>query len=245
MLKDLSPDQIFCLAFIGSHIGGIAHNINTPLSAIMGRMELLQMRLEKIRMAAGTAVDTELEKCFNDLSIISQCCAKIDDALKNSVQTSSGILQSQRSGIQLDALLKSVLAFLNADMEFKHQTVKTFDFNENIPPVMADHVAFALAFLEILYNARTAMLQAPEKKLHIMMSAADGAIHIVFRDSGCGVSDCSRQELLELLRSPQETGGRKTGLQRVARLLKPYGVAYDIQSRLGETVFTLHVPVVN
>ena len=132
MLKDLSPDQILSLAFIGSHIGGIAHNINTPLSAIMGRMELLQMRLGKIRMAAGTALDTELEKCFNDLSIISQCCAKVDDTLKNSVQTCSGILENQRSGIQLDALLKSVLAFLNADMEFKHQTVKTFDFNENI-----------------------------------------------------------------------------------------------------------------
>jgi signal transduction histidine kinase len=52
MLKDLTADQILSLAFIGSHIGGVAHNVTTPLSAIAGRMELLQMRLAKIHPAA-------------------------------------------------------------------------------------------------------------------------------------------------------------------------------------------------
>lgn len=243
MLKELTQDQILSLAFMGAHIGGIAHNINTPLTAIMGRMELLQIRLGKIRKAAGAAADDELEKCFHDLATISQCCAKIDEALKNSAATSSVILKSQITCIQLDVLLKSALAFLAADMEFKHHLVKTFDFQENIPAVTADPFAFSLAFLEILYNARSAMLLAPEKNLHIMMSAADGAIKIVFRDSGSGITGGRRQELLELLGSPHETGGRESGLQRIARLLKPYGVGYDIQSRPGETIFTLLVPV--
>lgn len=243
MLKELTPEQILSLAFIGSHIGGIAHNINTPLTAIMGRMELLQIRLGKIRKAAGDAVATEVEKCLNDLATVSQCCAKIDEALKNSVTTSSGILRSQIAEIQLDALLKSVLAFLAADMEFKHQWVKIVDFQENIPPVTADPVAFSLAFLEILYNARCAMLSAPEKKLHITMSAADGAVILSFCDSGCGIPEGSKEKLLELLRSPRAAVGRESGLQRIGRILRPYGATYDIRSRPGKTVFTLHVPV--
>jgi signal transduction histidine kinase len=243
MLKDLTSDQILSLAFMGSHFGGIAHNINTPLTAIMGRMELLQIRLGKIRQAAGDAVGAELEKCFNDLAIISQCCAKIDDALKNSVKTSSGILQSQAAEIRLDELLKNVLAFLNADMEFKHKTLKAFDIHENIPPVNVDPVAFSVAFLEILYNARSAMLNTSEKMLRILMSAADGAVTIVFCDSGCGMPEVDRRELLDNLSSPREAGVRETGLQRIARLLNPYGVTYDIQSRPGETSFTMQVPV--
>ncbi len=243
MLKDLTADQILTLAFIGAHIDGIAHNINTPLTAIMGRRELLQLRLEKLRDPAASPSEAELEKCFNDLAIISQCCEKIDEVLKNSVHTGAGILRPQTHWVHLDQVLKSVLAFLNADMEFKHQTTKTIDFQENIPPVKADQLAFPLAFLEILYNARSAMLEAPEKKLHILMSAAEGFVSIAFRDSGCGMAEARRLEMLELMGSAQEIRGRESGLPRVARLLRPYGVTYDIQSRAGETVFSLHVPV--
>lgn len=239
----MTADQILSLAFMGAHIGGIAHNINTPLTAIMGRKELLQLRLGKLRDAAGNPSDAELEKCFNDLDIISQCCEKIDDALKNSVRTSSSILRPQTAWIQLDQVLKSVLTFLNADMEFKHKTTKTYDFQEKIPPVMADQLAFSLAFLEILYNARSAMLQGPEKKLHIVVKVADGALIIGFRDSGCGIPEDLRLELLESLSSATETQGRESGLPRVARLLRPYGVTYDIQSRPGDTALSLYVPV--
>lgn len=240
MLNELTKDQILCLAFIGAHTAGIAHNINTPLTAIMGRMELLQMRLKKFR---GSVPAADLDKCYRDLATASQCCAKIDDALKNSVATSSGILKSASSEARLDALLKSVLAFLNADMEFKHRTVKSFDFQDDIPPIVADPVAFTLAFLEILYNSRIAMLQAAEKKLSIRMTADGGAITIEFRDSGCGMEESRRRELIDLLRSGREAAGRESGLQRVARLLGPYGVTYDIRSRPGETVFALRVPV--
>jgi signal transduction histidine kinase len=247
MLKDLSADQILSLAFIGSHIGGVVHNINTPLSAIFGRMELLQMHLARIHPAAGDAAsEAELEKCFKDLSVIGQSCTRIDDTLKNCIRTSQAVLGNKTAEIQLDMLLQNVLAFLNADMEFKHQTHKVYEFQENIPSVTGDPVSFCLAFLELLYNARCAMLHAPEKRLTVALSVADDCIAMCFRDTGCGIAPHSRQELLGLLQTPCAGGNeftRESGLQRVGRLMQPYHVAFDIQSSPGDTLFTLRVPL--
>jgi two-component system, NtrC family, sensor kinase len=247
MLKDLSADQILSLAFIGSHFGGVAHNINTPLSAIFGRMELLQMRLAKIHPAAGDeASHAEIEKCRHDLDVIGQSCTRIDDTLKNCISASRTVLKNQPAVLQLDMLLQSVLAFLNADMEFKHQTQKAYEFQENIPSVTADPVSFSLTFLELLDNARCAMLNAPEKRLTVAMSVADGCIAICFRDTGCGIAPHTRQELLDLLHKPfngDSEISRESGLQRVGRLMQPYDAAFDIQSSPGDTLFKLCIPL--
>ena len=247
MLKDLSADQILSLASIGSLIGGVAHNINSPLSAIFGRMELLQMRLAKIHPAAGDAAsEAELEKCLHDLDVIGQSCSRINDILKNCIRTSQEVLRNQTAELQLDMLLQSVLAFLNADMEFKHHTHKAYEFQENIPPVTADPVAFTITFLELLYNACGAMLNAPEKRLTVAMSVADGCIEICFRDTGCGIAPRSRKELLDLLHKPCAVGNefsRESGLQRVGRLMRPYAATFDIQSAPGDTLFKILVPL--
>ena len=247
MLKDLSADQILSLAFRGSLFGGVAHNINTPLSSIVGRMELLEMRLAKIHPAAGDeASHAELQKCHHDLDVIGQSCSRIDDTLKNCIRTTQAVLKNQTAELQLDMLLKSVLAFLNADMEFKHQTQKAYEFQENIPSITADPVSFSLTFLELLYNTRCAMLNAPEKRLTVAMSVADGCIAICFRDTGCGIAPHSRQELLDLLHKPFTDGSelsRETGLQRVGRLMQPYAATFDIQSTPGDTLFRLCIPL--
>jgi signal transduction histidine kinase len=247
MLKELTADQILSLAFIGAHIGGIAHNVTTPLSAIAGRMELLQMRLAKIHPAEGDeASHAALEKCFHDLEVIGQCCSRIDDILKNCSSTSQAALINQAAELQLDMLLQSVLAFLNADMEFKHNLKKAYEFQENIPPFMADPVSFSLTFLEILYNARSAMLNASEKRLAVAMSVAGSCIEISFRDTGCGIAPHSRQDLLSLLQSPLSGDTDpclESGLQRVGRLMQPYGATFDIQSSPGDTLFKISIPL--
>ena len=247
MLKDLTPDQILNLAFMGSHIGGVAHNINTPLSSILGRMELLQMRLARIHPAAGDeASHAEIEKCLHDLDVIRQSCSRIDDTLKNCLKISQAVLGNKTAVLQLDMLLQNVLAFLNADMQFKHHIDKAYEFQKNIPPVTADPVAFTITFLELLCNASCAMLNTPEKRLTVAMSVADGCIDICFRDTGCGIAPRSREELLNLLQSPCAAVSelfQESGLQRVGRLLRPCGVTYDIQSRPGDTLFMLRVPV--
>ena len=47
MLKNYDNDQINSLAFTGSLLKGTAHNINTPLSSILGRADILRLRLDR------------------------------------------------------------------------------------------------------------------------------------------------------------------------------------------------------
>ena len=48
MLKNYDNDQINSLAFTGSLLKGTAHNINTPLSSILGRADILRLRLDRL-----------------------------------------------------------------------------------------------------------------------------------------------------------------------------------------------------
>ncbi len=244
MIHNLSHDQILSLAYIGAHLGGIVHNVNTPLSAIMGRVELMQMRLENAA-EASKEISPLLKKCRSDLEIIGQCCLKIDSVLKNSMRTTAGILSSRVAEIRLNELLGSILSFLNADMAYKHQVTKSFDIPGQVPMVTGDPIAYSLAFLEILYNARNAMLQSAEKRLHVALEDGGGALKITIRDSGCGITEPELGGLRDLLnrRRAGRISGRESGLQRVRRLLKPYGVMYGLESRPGETVFMLIIPV--
>ena len=45
------------LAHMGSLLGGVVHNLNTPLMWVMGRAQLLQSRNERIETLKDVAAD--------------------------------------------------------------------------------------------------------------------------------------------------------------------------------------------
>ena len=49
MLKGLAQKNILALAHIGSLVKGVLHNMNSPLTAVLGRSEMLRFRLEKLK----------------------------------------------------------------------------------------------------------------------------------------------------------------------------------------------------
>jgi len=94
MLKDKVQKQILALAHIGSLIKGIVHNMNSPLSAVLGRSEMLQLRLQKLKKFDSESSVTEiLDKCINDVEMIISNCSKVN------LQVSSAGLRNTREFI--------------------------------------------------------------------------------------------------------------------------------------------------
>ncbi|MEI6126311.1 MAG: HAMP domain-containing sensor histidine kinase [Pseudomonadota bacterium] len=247
MLKNLDDEQKLNLAFIGSCLKGLAHNINTPLSAIMGRSEMLQMRFNRIKSRADSGIDKEeLEKCIKDIALILENSAKVSETVKNAMKKSINAESVKVQLIRLDTLLKDELEFLKADMYFKHNIEKTYDIPESIPPLKGVYVHFSNSFFEILENCKQAMLNSDEKKLLVFMGCDDRTIEIRFHDTGCGFDPVTREHMLDMLCTTSEKGdlpATVTGMQRVARLLRPYNAQFHIQSMPGDTTFTMKIPL--
>jgi signal transduction histidine kinase len=248
MLRNLNDEQKINLAFIGSCIKGIVHNINTPLSAIMGRSEMLQLRLNRIRDKISLHNDREeLDKCMRDISIIIENCNRVSETIKNVMQKSINAEYDKAQIINIANILKEELEFLKADMDFKHNIEKSYHIKENIPSIEGVYIHFSNSFLEILENSKQAMLNTEEKKLTVSVLCDGKCIEVKFHDTGCGIEPEKREQLLQTLQNPysasQDTDVTDKGIPRIARLLKLYNVQFDIQSKPGDTTFSIKFPL--
>lgn len=112
------------LGHAASLLGGMIHNLNTPLMWIMGRSQLLMSRnetLEKLRTMNDEDFQKTKEKNTKDIDSINQGAEKIDFILKN-LSYKVQMATEGFTAIELREYLKSEMDFLFADMRFKHET---------------------------------------------------------------------------------------------------------------------------
>ena len=244
MLNNLSNDQKSNLAFIGSCIKGTAHNINTPLSVIMGRTEMLQMRFKRIYEMLEKQTDSEgIDKCLTDIKLIIENCNRVSDILKNLMQKCINVEGSEMQNINIATVLEEELEFLNADMDFKHNVEKSYKTDKNIPFIVGNYVHFSNSFIEIVENSKQAMINVQKKKFSVSVAAIDKYIEIKINDNGCGIEEEQKQCLLQVLNKTSPSDKYSGGLSRVAKLLDAYKAKFDIESMPGDTTFIIRLPV--
>ena len=242
----LSEDQRLNLAHIGYCLKGIAHNINTPLSAVMGRAEMLQMRLERVRAAVADPVAAdELQKCQRDVRIVLENSQRVSQIVRNSMRKSMRAEQTERQGINLAELLQDEIDHLLADMQFKHDVDRSVAIDSGLPVIYGQFIHFSNSFLELLDNSLRAMQHTRDKRLTVACRLQDGVIEVQVCDSGCGIETPLLAQLLRTL----ETGCAGDGVPadggcvRISRMLRPYQPRYALTSSPGATSVTIGIPV--
>ncbi len=246
MLNDLNDEQRLNFAFAGRHLKGIVHNINTPLSAVMGRSEMLNMRLSKIASTESGVDKAEMEKCLRDVALVIENSSRISDILKNAMQKSIRADNYDRHPVSISQVLQEDLTFYMADMQFKHNVEKHIDIDENVPSIMANYVDISNSFMEILDNALNAMKDTVDKKIFVSAGINREHIEVNVGDTGRGIEPQLRDVLMTVLQHegrdvPDAYKG--TGIKRVARLLAPYKPVYSIKSVSGSTEIRINFPV--
>ncbi|MGA1874591.1 MAG: response regulator [bacterium] len=221
------------MAALGRLTAGFAHNLNNPLSCIIAYTEFLrgkypnEPRLGKIYSAA--------HKMY---MIISNMLSK---ARKEHSQ--------KKEKINLNRILTEELDFFEADLEFKHQVEKKLEFVEHLPEIEGVYTDLSQCFSNLIKNALDAMQGSKEKKLIIKTGWDSQHIFVEITDSGCGIESEDLPRLFEPFFSTKserdEHGLKGTGLGLYSsyQLLKPYGVTFDIKSKVGQgTTFRVLFP---
>jgi signal transduction histidine kinase len=249
MFRDLQPEQVDNLTLIGELVKGVAHNINTPLSAISGRAEMLQFRLHKLKDKYEKKQEIEeeaLHKTFKDVEQIIKSAYKISDIVRNTMQKCLNEQSYQIQSINLGTLLKEELQFFEANLDFKHNIEKVYHINEKIRPIMGIYSHFSNSFLHIIKNCIQAISNTQEKRINISLDSDEKNITVTFHDNGCGIEPEKRDQLIEILHNsaPDALGkaGQEAGIKRIAQLLKPYNPFFSITSKPGDTTFTITFP---
>jgi signal transduction histidine kinase len=162
------------LAHMGSLMGGMVHNLNTPLMWVMGRAQLIQSRNEKLDTSSGRGSE-ELavvkEKNGKDIRSIQDGADKIDHILK-SLGYKIQMINEGYTSIELKEYLEMEIDFLMADMRFKHETARDVKLDSRSCYVKCDYNALSYAVTGII----NVVIGATERGRSLHISLENGAI---------------------------------------------------------------------
>ncbi len=164
------------LHHVGSLMGGLVHNLNTPLMWIMGRAQLVQSRNDKLDTNSGlTAEELTVvkEKNGKDIHSIQEGADKIDHILK-ALGYKIQMASEGYTSIELKEYLEMELNFLMADMRFKHETKREVKIDSRSCYVKSDYSALSYAVTSIINT----IINATERGRALNIAMEGGTIRI-------------------------------------------------------------------
>ena len=242
MLKGLAQKNILALAHIGSSIKGVLHNMNSPLTAVLGRSEMLRFRFEKLKGSSADAEINELlEKSINDIEIIIENCTKVNSVNSNLMQKSISCESEDKENLNLSRLFNNELMFMSANMEFKHNIKKDISIADNVFIKDANYVDFSNTFNEILDNSIYVLRDSENKKISIKLQLVNNYITMEFGNSGPDMDLSQKNQIIQSLHG--ETSNNNSTFARIGKLLSSYRPKFEIESIKGNNVIKIMIPV--
>jgi signal transduction histidine kinase/sensor domain CHASE-containing protein len=219
------------LASIGEMAAGIAHELNNPLTGVIG---LSQMLLDE-EMSDGAKEDLKL--IYNE--------ARRAAAVVRKLLTFGRQHPTERKAVQINAAVEDVLSLRAYEQKVNNVRVTT-RFDDHLPEIVADPFQMQQVFLNIVLNAEQAMTEAhKEGTLTITTERVDGNIKVSFSDDGPGISPENMRKLFSPFFTTKALGkGTGLGLSICYGIVTNHGGRIYAQSELGEgATFMVELPV--
>ncbi len=222
---------------LGQLTGGVAHDFNNALTAIVGNLELVKQS-GSVQGIALAQIEAALTAARNGATIVSQMLAF---ARKRMLQPL--ILDLHQTVREIEVL---VGRSCNESVELK------FDFADDIPPIEADPSELQSSLVNLVINACDAMpdggtltIGSARRMLqsHPHLSPGEYVV-LTVRDTGTGMTDEVRQHAFEPFFTTKEIGkGTGLGLSAVYGMARQLGGDVNIVTSEGQgTTIELLLP---
>jgi len=165
------------LAAIGQLVAGVAHELNNPLTSIVGYSELISDDLP-----SGPARQ-KLDKMLREAQRMKRI---IENLLRFARQNSL-----EKKSANLELLLQDVLALREYHLR-NHDVHVQVQIEPELPPVALDEDQFKQILLNLLNNSIDALEGVGEKSIRIEAVRRDSRVVLRFDDNGPGFSDTNR-----------------------------------------------------
>ncbi|MGD0908052.1 MAG: HAMP domain-containing sensor histidine kinase [Candidatus Acidiferrales bacterium] len=164
------------LASIGQLVGGAAHEINNPLTAILGYSELLADDPSADARSRGLA-----EK-------IREQARRTKSLVNNLLSFARQAPSEQRSSLDINMIVNSSVQFRRVDLRGKNIRIDV-QTDTTIPQVRGDANQLLQVFFNIINNAVDAMQEVGGGTLTVRTLYERGNVTIIFSDTGPGIRE--------------------------------------------------------
>lgn len=217
------------LAGIGTLASGVAHEINNPLTAVMGHAMRLLRKADEGELRGIKALDpfrTEL-KIIIDASLL---CKKITEGLTKFSRTS---LNEKIEQFNLNKIIDEILILVENNL--KQNNIKLIkQYDNNLKHTMGNPNQLQQVFLNIITNAAHAMPKGGT--LIIATRDRDNKyVEVELADTGCGIREEHLSKIFDPFFTTKEPGrGTGLGLYISFTIIKQHNGWIDVKSTVGK-----------
>jgi two-component system NtrC family sensor kinase len=219
------------LASIGELAAGVAHQINNPLTGVLGFSQRL------LRKSTDQETNQDLKRIHTE----AERAAKVVQNLL----TFARRRQPQKQYSDINEILESALELRAYELTTSNIEVIT-DLAPKLPEVMLDFYQIQEVFLNIILNAEQAMTEANGGgKLTIKTEERRGYIRTTFTDNGPGIPAEHLEKIFDpFFTTKGEKGGTGLGLSVCHGIISEHGGRIYARSKPGEgATFFVELPL--
>src|SRR6266403_61648 len=220
------------LAAMGQMLAGVAHELNNPLTAILGVTE-------RLRASEGMQENTR-----RHLALTHRQARRAARIVQNLLEFSRPA-SPQKKPLDVNTLIERTLQLQDHSLRRNNVQVD-FQPQSDLPTVIGDANQLIQVFLNLISNAEHAIREVRETgRIQIRIGRIGRHISVTVQDDGVGVA----QEALPKLFDPFYTtkrpgGGTGLGLSICMSIVREHGGSIDVETLpAGGSAFTVYLPV--
>jgi PAS domain S-box-containing protein len=234
------------MATVGEMATGIAHELNQPLTVLRLGCDYLVKKTK-----SGQALPLE------DLGNVTQ---EFTASIERATRIISHLREFGRKSdetmtpIDVNLPVKSMFTLLGTQLSARG-IYCDLDLQENLPPILGDPNRLEQVFINLVLNARDAMLaeernaasQRPTKAITIKTGLENQRVSVTVADTGPGVPESLRLKIFEPFFTTKESReGTGLGLSISYGIVREHGGTIEVQSGPeGGALFRVSFPALN
>ncbi len=220
--------EIERLASINELIAGIIHELNDPLSAILGFSEILQ----------SIDIDPEIKKYIGNIHIAALRSAKIVESLLTFMKKK----ETELFDVNINMVIRQMVTLFEYQMRTRNISLSV-QLSPDVPYVKGDSYKLQQVFFNLLMNALQALeTWDGERKVTLSSEFSDDLVKVVVSDSGPGIPAGDTDKIFTPFFStkPKGTG---LGLNIVYGIIEEHGGEVSVTSGENGCSFLLRLPL--
>jgi PAS domain S-box-containing protein len=216
------------LAGIGILASGVAHEINNPLTGIIG-------------MAEASLEEEDISTIKSYLTDILNCGQRISEIVKGLRSYCRVAKQEEQNPIDMNEVLEESLKMVR--LAVKTSSVEVVKKFQPIDKVVANLGEIQQVFTNLITNAFQVM-DGKGGIITLCTRSLRDSVEVKVSDNGMGIPQKHLSQIFDPFFTTKRTGeGTGLGLNIVYRIVTKYGGTIDVESREGSgTTFTLRFP---
>ncbi len=219
------------MAAVGQLVSGVAHEVNNPLTAILGFADLLVDQPDLP------------EHARQDLRLIVQEAQRTRMIVQNLLSFARQ-MPPQRKPVQVNSVLRRTLQLRAYDFA-SHGVEVVEDLGEMLPEIVGDSHQLQQVFLNILNNAYDAVRETGRRgRIEIQSGRENGSVVVAFCDNGNGITAPDR--IFDPFFTTKEVGkGTGLGLSICYGIVREHGGEITCENRRDSSgaVFRVKLPL--